>query len=268
MKWLYNCQQYIRICVQLQIEHQKMNVDGSVIESPIASKIHKEWMWNNYGGWFMRYQMPIIHLNSYESILQNDKSSARNSHIFDPLWAAILHLKLSDLQRYLRTILYFYVNLLRARFISNFSNSDFFKCNKTFKWEYSLNRHSRIHSDDALECGYCKKMFCTNDSLKQHLRVHTKERPYKCKICNKGFTQASAVKVHLRIHSEDKQYKCKYCSKTFITRQNLMVHERVHTGERPYSCSICNKRYRSKSGLIYHNNKYHHEWWMTFDIFV
>eukprot|EP01084_Bolivina_argentea_P275955 470712_1 len=128
------------------------------------------------------------------------------------------------------------------------------ECNKSFKHQINLTIHSKIHSADAFICPFdtCKKRFARNTNLKQHVRTHTKQKPFKCEFCEKSYTQRHNLTDHIRTHKGIKPFKCEYCHKSFTSRANYVVHRRIHTGEKPYSCAICSKRFTSKSGYNSH----------------
>lgn len=80
------------------------------------------------------------------------------------------------------------------------------------------------------------------------------DRPYKCQVCEKSFTHSSTLKDHMNIHLRNKPYICSYpgCSKSFSNGSNLNRHMRVHTGEKPYKCNICKKEFSQSSNLKVH----------------
>jgi len=48
------------------------------------------------------------------------------------------------------------------------------------------------------KCGYCEKTFSSNSALKQHMPVHTGEKPYACTMCEARFTQSSSLYKHVK----------------------------------------------------------------------
>jgi hypothetical protein len=83
----------------------------------------------------------------------------------------------------------------------------------------------------------CGKAFLNSHSLKIHVRVHTKDRPYGCDMggCDKNFNTLYRLKAHQRVHNGT-TFKCEQsgCVKFFTTLSDLRKHERVHSGDRPF----------------------------------
>ncbi|XP_045537935.1 zinc finger protein 540-like [Papilio machaon] len=127
-------------------------------------------------------------------------------------------------------------------------------CGKQFRTPNGLQRHLtethqrlRRHS-----CSFCPKNFANTQNLKQHLRIHTGERPFVCSHCGKRFTQSGSLHVHLKTHSEQYPFQCAECGAKFRLRSGLSRHRLKHTGERPHVCVHCGKAFRQKHDLHSH----------------
>jgi len=70
-------------------------------------------------------------------------------------------------------------------------------CNKAFKNGHGLSQHYSKAHGISTKCSYCDKECDGKQKLKEHLRVHTNERPYHCNICDKAFK----MKQHLQNHA-------------------------------------------------------------------
>jgi uncharacterized Zn-finger protein len=73
-------------------------------------------------------------------------------------------------------------------------------------------------------CDVCKKTFKTQNILRQHMRIHTGDKPFVCDICTKAFSQMASLKYHLATHSDARPYRCEVCSKTFKLKPPFKKH--------------------------------------------
>ncbi|CAO2606103.1 Zinc finger protein 669 [Lemmus lemmus] len=128
---------------------------------------------------------------------------------------------------------------------------------KVFMCPSSLKNHKKIHSRekpynaDRYKCKLCGKIFPNADTLRGHRIVHSGEMP-ECEHCGRRFWTFSSLDMHKRLHTTERLYECKHCRKTFKNYCSFRLHERIHTGEKPYECKQCGKTFRHSSHVQAH----------------
>ncbi|XP_071000079.1 zinc finger protein 235-like [Oncorhynchus clarkii lewisi] len=131
------------------------------------------------------------------------------------------------------------------------------QCGKSFSSSGKLKNHQRVHTrEKPFHCATCGKSFREKFNLTRHEKVHSGEKPYHCTQCGKSFNRSGSLKEHQRVHTGEKPYHCSLCQKSFSQPGNLKKHQRIHTGEKPYRCSLCGNSFCFAGNLKNHQRSH------------
>ncbi|CAG2120551.1 unnamed protein product [Medioppia subpectinata] len=117
-------------------------------------------------------------------------------------------------------------------------------CRKEFKNLESLLNHKKRHSGE--KPWFCEYKSCEYRSIQRchligHMRKsHTGRYQFSCDWPGCSFMGPSRynVKRHKIIHTGEKPYKCNWPGCEWRSANNKIAdHKKIHTGERPYACS-------------------------------
>lgn len=76
------------------------------------------------------------------------------------------------------------------------------QCPQRYATRYNVRRHlNSAHPGFVLnECPRCQRILSSRQNLRQHLAIHTGDRPYQCQFCLQHFRQSSQLSLHRREH--------------------------------------------------------------------
>ncbi|XP_055997549.1 zinc finger E-box-binding homeobox 2-like isoform X4 [Ostrea edulis] len=101
------------------------------------------------------------------------------------------------------------------------------KCEETFNQKSHLDKHLALHSPTSQSCKVCNKTFANVYRLQRHMISHdesTDLRKFKCPECGKAFKFKHHLKEHIRIHSGEKPFECPNCHKRFSHSGSYSSH--------------------------------------------
>ncbi|XP_076970686.1 zinc finger protein 408 isoform X2 [Tamandua tetradactyla] len=125
-------------------------------------------------------------------------------------------------------------------------------CGRPLANQGSLRNHMRLHTGEKpFLCPHCGRAFRQRGNLRGHLRLHTGERPYRCPHCADAFPQLPELRRHLISHTGE-AHLCPVCGKALRDPHTLRAHERLHSGERPFPCPQCGRAYTLATKLRRH----------------
>ncbi|XP_040977098.1 zinc finger protein 131-like isoform X4 [Aquila chrysaetos chrysaetos] len=106
-------------------------------------------------------------------------------------------------------------------------------CDKQFDHFGHFKEHLRKHTGEKpFECPNCHEHFARNSTLKCHLTAcqsgagakKGRKKLYECQVCNSVFNSWDQFKDHLVIHTGDKPNHCTLCDLWFMQGSELRRH--------------------------------------------
>ncbi|XP_071098989.1 uncharacterized protein [Haliotis cracherodii] len=157
------------------------------------------------------------------------------------------------------------------------------ECGKSFLRSDDLRVHQRRqhgnigNSDTNREskfrkvCPFCKRVFTSFNSFRNHVKTHKSERldgSLKCDICGKVFIKHISLRNHQQIHKNTYRrgmkrnttvhkpatltYNCEDCGKQIKSKSNFVRHMKLHNEGKHYICSKCTKGFARQADLRMH----------------
>ena len=120
---------------------------------------------------------------------------------------------------------------------------------------------SDLEAEGEHVCSECGSSFSSLAWMFYHMAtIHVEEgtKVYKCRFCTFSISNKNqSLLEHLMVHTEEKNWVCRFCGKKFRARKTLSNHERLHTGEKKLKCNKCDARFVQKTSLVSHIKAHH-----------
>ena len=167
------------------------------------------------------------------------------------------------------------------------------KCGMQFPLLHDLNQHlAEIHEDPEareLQCQTCEKWLSSKLKLKNHMRIHTGERPFQCNFCPMSFLSEGTMYGHQKErHPEDWETNKEQIKARNNEERKRKMRESYRDGKRKkrtstliygngngeapildeetgmvnedlFQCDFCDKAFITKTYLLAHQKEVHEQ---------
>jgi uncharacterized Zn-finger protein len=122
-------------------------------------------------------------------------------------------------------------------------------------WEgvQKFNLHMKMHTrEKPYRCFVCGQQFIQKGSHEKHNTLHTVQWLYSCGLWGKTFRCTLDLNQYTKLHKVA-AHMCSICGKVFTEHPNLDSHVQTHTGEKPYLCHTCGIPFTQKEAWTKHS---------------
>ncbi|XP_058791060.1 histone H4 transcription factor-like [Phymastichus coffea] len=160
----------------------------------------------------------------------------------------------SNYQMFLYHILTHVENNPRGNKVKGGIDCQWSGCKGNYVSLYKLREHLRVHTKEKIiACPDCGSMFASNTKFHDHCKrqISLEVQGFQCSHCHKFYPTESLLREHMRNHIF--HYKCNMCDMSCDSPSGLAKHILYrHTSTRNFPCKLCSHAAKSQKDLDSH----------------